>query len=994
MISRIFSSTTAKPIGLTLWVIFFCYSCCAALIFQKILLPIISPETAGTGLLPNDAAYFHEVASKLALEIREFGWSRWEFFPAQGASGNVAILALFYALFGNDPAFIIPINAAIHALGGILIFMISRELSSARQVGIYAGIIAATLFVIFPSSLNWYGQLHKDGYAIAGLLMVFLGLLRAIGTQEGKRALSVNYFFMLAGVFMVGIVRPYTLKLLFIFVLILLITLCILSICKKDLLRLRRVLFLSVATGVLAVSIHVLGSLANAESGDAYLNWTPDVMDSVDLPRELKEWKWRNALRDEHALENQLAEIRAWHWSKTDSLLTIIDSRLEQVARTRLGLIAYGIYENAGSMLDINQLPDNAFEVIAYLPRALQIASFAPFPNAWFDSLSPTRLVATAETLIYYICLPGVLLLLLYNPRNPAVWMSLGFVALFLTVHGFTIANLGTLYRLRYAYEFILIALGLVGWATWISKSGRFDRWLNYAKAQIANLPQTKEPLTGSNGNSRKSTITSSLFVMVLTLVCFLGFFARDIMMANTYGFGPSLDYFYIALMLPMFLVTILAMPLGSAFVPYYLELKERFTQNEISLTIKSIASFVTLGLLIVCIIIYLISPTIYGYFYSDLVSGNMDLLQRLSVIALPLLLLSGAMILGNSILNANGEAVFTSMAQLVVPLVAVLALLLFGEAYGVVAVLYGMVIGQILNLGIVQYRLRHYRVIALPVWPVAKPKHQYELHKQYWPLVGSSLFIGIATPVATFLAMTLSDGAVSVFNLGNKVVLFVTGLLGAVVTTVMLPYFSKLIAKNNLLDARRELSFFLLLATFIAVPLSVLIYMSSASIVDLMLSGGNFDLDAKQQVMSVMQYSVVQLPFFVCNALLLRFAISTKHVVSILAIAAFGLIINVLTSMLLMKHMGVAGIALGGSIAMLLSTVMLAMVLVRYWHITLLDLVIMLLNWLIFITLLVALYADNMPSVYIVLIAYLVLMAGYLRSLIDFRTLKLGFSS
>lgn len=76
MFSLISTSLDLKlriSVDITLWIIFFCYSCCAALIFQKILLSIISPETAGTGLMPNDAAYFHEVASKLALEIREYG---------------------------------------------------------------------------------------------------------------------------------------------------------------------------------------------------------------------------------------------------------------------------------------------------------------------------------------------------------------------------------------------------------------------------------------------------------------------------------------------------------------------------------------------------------------------------------------------------------------------------------------------------------------------------------------------------------------------------------------------------------------------------------------------------------------------------------------------------------------------------------------------------------------------------------------------------------
>ena len=256
---------------------------------------------------------------------------------------------------------------------------------------------------------------------------------------------------------------------------------------------------------------------------------------------------------------------------------------------------------------------------------------------------------------------------------------------------------------------------------------------------------------------------------------------------------------------------------------------------------------------------------------------------------------------------------------------------------------------------------------------------------------MGSAIFIGIATPIATLLAMSLSDGAVSVFNLGSKVVLFVAGLLGAVVTTVMLPYFSNLMAKNHLLDARRELSFFLLSATLIAVPLSVGVYLYSGQIVDLMLAGGDFSFDAKEQVTRVMKYSIVQLPFFVCNALLLRFAISTKHVLSIFVIAALGLIANVVVSMLLMNHMGVAGIALGGSVAMLISTILLALVLVRYWHITLLDLIIILLNWMLFLTLLIGIHFNNQPSVYVVVIAYVVLMAGYLKSLVSFPSLSAG---
>lgn len=968
-----------KSLGFTLWVVFFCFSICAALIFQKVLLPIISPESAGTGLLPNDATYFHAVATNLASDIREFGWDRWRIFPAQGASGNVAILALVYALFGNDPALIIPINAALHSLGGILIFKIVQEIANNQRVGLYAGIISATLFVAFPSALNWYGQNHKDVYVILGMLLILFSLIRALRRDVLPKTLAVGFFLFLIGAMLVGIARPYNFKPLLVLISGILLVVCLIQLYKSDFrANFSAILFLGYAAIVLMFGVQWAAQAEYAQNGGAYARWQPSgQLSSGQLSSDMA----------------QVILPKSWAWENSSWLPQFVNDQLETVARTRAGLIEYGVAGNANSMMDVHKAPQNVTEVITYLPRALQLAVFAPFPNSWFADFSIFRLLSSLEMLVVYICLPGIILLLRYN-RSPSVWVAICFSLFFLMIHGFTISNLGTLYRLRYAYLFVLLSLGVLGWMTWIYKSGRFDRWVNFVNAQIMNFPVEYIKSTPEKSASRKNTISSSFIVMALTMLTFLGFFARDIMMANTYGLGEELDYFFIALMIPMFLVTILAMPLGSAFVPFYLELKEKLSDTQIRHTVKGIASLVTISLLVVCLIVHIASPTIFHYFYGQELSDNVSLLNELSILALPLLLLSGIMILGNSVLNANGQTTFTSFAQLIVPVVAVLALIFFGDAFGVVAVLYGMVLGQILNLVMVQLKLKGYKTSVIPEIKVPEMKQGRSLLNQYWPLVGSAFFVSVATPIATLLAMSLNEGAVSAFNLGSKVVLFATGLLGAVVTTVLLPYFSNLMAKNHLIDARRELSFFLLLATFIAVPLSVVIYSGSGFIVDLMLSAGDFSDTAKDQVTRVMQFSVVQLPFFVCNALLLRFAISTKHVVSILVIAVLGLLANIAVSMVLMKYMGVAGIALGGSVSVLISTVLLALVLVRYWHINLLDLATMFLNWMLFITLLIALHFQSLPSVYVVVVAYFVLMAGYFRSLFDFSFLKLGPAS
>ncbi len=120
-----------------LWVIFFCYAVVAALLFQKILLPLVPSLHAGQGLMSNDPSFFHSMAVQITETIRSDGWGSLHIW-ADYTAGNVAVLACLYTLFGPDPSLIIPINAAFHAAGGVLIFLLACELSPGK-VGRYGG---------------------------------------------------------------------------------------------------------------------------------------------------------------------------------------------------------------------------------------------------------------------------------------------------------------------------------------------------------------------------------------------------------------------------------------------------------------------------------------------------------------------------------------------------------------------------------------------------------------------------------------------------------------------------------------------------------------------------------------------------------------------------------------------------------------------------------------------------------------------------------------
>jgi murein biosynthesis integral membrane protein MurJ len=591
-----------------------------------------------------------------------------------------------------------------------------------------------------------------------------------------------------------------------------------------------------------------------------------------------------------------------------------------------------------------------------------------------------SRLVAVGEMLIYYLCVPGIFILLFYN-RKPAVLLAIYFSSMCLLVYGFTQANLGTLYRYRYAYLLVMLMLGVLGWVTWLDKTGRLKPLLRLLQPPAA-LPPPEIATMLDRRLGRKQVMGSGFTVMGLTLLCFIGFFLRDIMMAQTFGLGPALDNFFIALLIPMFIVTVLCMPLGAAFVPVYLGVKERLKPQVARALVSSLSSWSMIILMAICLILYLIGPSLLPLLYLRGLPPDMRQLIPLLNLALPLLLFSGVVILGNSVLNANGRAVLTSTAQLIVPIAAILALLLFGSSYGVKAVMFGMVVGQLLNLLIVQYYVRHYDASLWPGFNLHNQAELYPLFLQYLPLAVSALFVAVAVPVSTLLAISLPEGGVSAFNLGNKVVLFVTGLVGTAISTVMLPYFAALVAKNQLMSARRELSFFLLFATFVSVPISASLYIWSEPIIRLLFEHGTFDSTSTILVTRVMQYAVVQLPFFVSSSLLLKFATATKHVFAICAVAIIGLLVNIGASIVLIPHMGVAGIALGASISTLLSTVLLVLVMVRYWHISSFDALIMLLNWLMFVTLLVGLHFHSVPCVFVTIMAYATLLMVYFVSL------------
>ena len=928
---------------LVLWALFFCYSTLTALLAQKLLLPLLPSIHAGNGLLNHDAELFHAAAVLLAQSIRDHGWSSWAWAPASGIPGNVAILGALYAVFGNDPSAIIPVNASLHAMAGVLIFLLGRELWPGR-VGFIGGLVAATLFVGFPSSLTWFGQIHKDSYAITGLLLIlysWVRLTRVADTWRGLPAFAISH---LIAVILIGFVRPYFLKVVFAGGLCLLAAL-IYMVMTRTALRGR---WKAVGYGLVAAIVMGIGAWSSGKvisSDSTYATW-----------------------------EAGGGYARSWKWHSNPLIPYGLEKYIETAAKIRAGLIDFGLSEQAGSMVDADVTPDNVAAVLAYAPRALQIALFAPFPSTWGDKPSLMRLVGVGETLIWYLLVPGVLMAI-YRRRSTGLFFCFLYGFFFLYVLGFVNANVGTLYRFRYPFLFIFVLVGTMGWADFILRrfAVHIEKLKIFDSGSADDRAEHAAP-AGHIAQSRSGMAAASFWVIALTTIGYAGFFLRDVILTKQFGIRGDVDVFYFSVMIPMFFVSVFAMPIGAACTPALLAAKSTGGESEFCRLVGGLAflgtlPFVFLGV-VMCAGGAFLLPFLGAAFDAEKTHKAVVMLAWVS----PILMLSGINVIGNAILNALKKPHVSAGAQIVVPVCAIFALAVFGNSLGVTSVALGMVVGLIANLLIVAFYLK---AEGIPLIPRPNRAAKVVLAEYSW-LVVAALTANLMVPINYVFALFSHEGGVAAWAIGSKVVFFLTGVIAVVMTSIMLPYFSSIIATRRPRHASPELSFFLMLGTLISIIVAIAIFSASHWMIRIAFESSNFDASDTELVGRVVRYGIVQLPFIVCNVLCVTFAIASKRSWQVVLASLIGVVINVLLDYVLVKGMGVAGISLATAIAGAVSTSILLVTAHAFKGAQLIDIASLVFSWLLFLTLILCLHYESYPGVAVASLSLIIMFSTF----------------
>jgi hypothetical protein len=398
-----------------------------------------------------DAIEYCDQAEALAVTLRERGLRAW---AAQSAPIHVRTISLCFLmlapLFGYSTVAAEPFNLVCYLSVLVVVFAIGRELS-----GVRVGRIAAVIVALWPTFVLHTVQFLKDPPFIAGSLVLVLIVVTWLTRDYTQgHAILAGAVAILATSALLVIRSKFA-----IFVVALVLLALALLVVRQ--LRERRLLRwnLICAVAILAVA-------------GVLLSRSTRTLEKVKLVPSPVHGPAKSAATG----RIRIASAVAW-------MPAAPNGPFQRAAMT-IGIIrARYNFSNAasGSGIDSGVELHNAHDFFVYLPRALAIGLWAPFPSMWFGEGyivgTAGRLASGVEMLAIYACeLLAFGAVILGRRRVPAFLLLLiatsGVVALALVV-----SNLGTLYRFRYTFWILFIVTAVSGaedvWVLWTSRHRR-----------------------------------------------------------------------------------------------------------------------------------------------------------------------------------------------------------------------------------------------------------------------------------------------------------------------------------------------------------------------------------------------------------------------------------------------------------------------------------------------------------------------------------------
>ena len=242
----------------------------------------------------------------------------------------------------------------------------------------------------------------------------------------------------------------------------------------------------------------------------------------------------------------------------------------------------------------------------------------------------------------------------------------------------------------------------------------------------------------------------------------------RDRIFAHQFGAGPTLDAYYAAFRIPDLVYNLLVVgALSAGFIPVFIKVYEKSKSKSWEVT-NSIINILGVGLITLCIILFIFTPQIIPLLVPGFSGEKLDLTITLTRIMFFSPILLGISSVVSGVLQATKSFFVYALTPIMYNLGIIVGALIFFPIFGEIGLAFGVILGALLHL-----------LIQLPTFFKHGYRYKFVFNiKDIFVREIAKLMIprtlGLATSqlhilVITYLASTLTEGSLTVFNFATN---------------------------------------------------------------------------------------------------------------------------------------------------------------------------------------------------------------------------------
>jgi putative peptidoglycan lipid II flippase len=403
-------------------------------------------------------------------------------------------------------------------------------------------------------------------------------------------------------------------------------------------------------------------------------------------------------------------------------------------------------------------------------------------------------------------------------------------------------------------------------------------------------------------------TVTAVGIVVKLIATC------KEVAIAGVYGRCDELEAYLAAALIPGLLVNLISESMNQALVPTLIRVREREGRERAQELLSSSMLWICLLLIAASLGMALGAQGFFPLIASHYSAAKLSLSIHLFYALLPVVLLTGVATNCTAVLNTSERFALPALAPAAISLAIIAGVLLLGRRLGIWAIVYANLVGSLIHVVLVagmmeshgyRFRLRWYGMTEAT----------REVIRQYGPVLLSSVVASGGLLVDQSMAAMLPAGSVSALAYANRFVSVVLTLLAGAVSTAIVPHFSRMVAYQDWAGCRHTLRTWGGLTALISVPIAIVLIAASQWLVRIAFQRGAFGVRDTAVVAPVLAMYAMQIPFFVTSRVFYRFLVAMRRTDLILYCGLLNLVLDIGLNLILMRWMGVAGIALATSL-------------------------------------------------------------------------------